>query len=447
MINKTLKETQLSDGTKISDLVDAEKGIISPRIFSDQEIYDLEQEKIFSKVWNFVAHETEIPNEGDYVTRFVANDPVIVVREAENKINVLLNVCMHKGMHLCRTDAGNTKNFRCIYHGWTYKSDGTLMGAPAAKEAYKGAFDRNQFKLVNARVERYAGLIFATFNQDAPSLDEYLGDMKWYIDLYFNRTPLGMEVLGEPARWIIKANWKSAADNFASDSYHTVMTHYSGVELGQLPPNPMFASFGVQVAMENGHGIGVIGAPPNIPLPEYLALPQEIVEAAHAKLTEPQLEALRRSNFVPGNVFPNFSLLNVMQLPGLEENEYPVPFMSMRVWQPKGPNEFELLSWFLVEKEAPQEFKEASRDNYIRNFGASGMFEADDAEVWSGIARVTKGVTAKKELKLHYIMGLDAEHEPGNWPGPGKKIAQTTYTEQNSRNFFGYWAKLMSEES
>ena len=111
---------------------------------------------------------------------------------------------------------------------------------------------KNQFKLVNARVERYAGLVFATFNQDAPSLDEYLGDMKWYIDLYFNRTPLGMEVVGEPARWIIKANWKSAADNFASDSYHTVMTHYSGVELGQLPPNPMFASFGVQVAMENG---------------------------------------------------------------------------------------------------------------------------------------------------------------------------------------------------
>ena len=143
MINKTLKETQLSDGTKISDLVDAEKGIISPRIFSDQEIYDLEQEKIFSKVWNFVAHETEIPNVGDYVTRFVANDPVIVVREAENKINVLLNVCMHKGMHLCRTDAGNTKNFRCIYHGWTYKSDGTLMGAPAAKEAYKGAFEKS----------------------------------------------------------------------------------------------------------------------------------------------------------------------------------------------------------------------------------------------------------------------------------------------------------------
>ena len=157
-----------------------------------------------------------------------------------------------------------------------------------------------------------------------------------------------MEVVGEPARWIIKANWKYAADNFASDSYHTVMTHYSGVELGQLPPNPMFASFGVQIAMENGHGIGVIGAPPNIPLPEYLALPQEIVEAAHAKLTEPDnWKQLRRSNFVPGNVFPNFSLLNVMQLPGLEENEYPIPFMSMRVWQPKGPNEIELLSWFL----------------------------------------------------------------------------------------------------
>ena len=124
MINKTIKETQLSDGTKISDLVDAEKGIISPRIFSDQEIYDLEQEKIFSKVWNFVAHETEIPNVGDYVTRFVANDPVIVVREAENKINVLLNVCMHKGMHLCRTDVG----IRKISVAFTMAGPTRLMG-------------------------------------------------------------------------------------------------------------------------------------------------------------------------------------------------------------------------------------------------------------------------------------------------------------------------------
>ena len=96
-------------------------------------------------------------------------------------------VCIKECTFAVRT-SGNTKNFRCIYHGWTYKADGAVWEHLRAKEAYKGAFDRNQFKLVNARVERYAGLIFATFNQDAASLDEYLGDMKWYIDLYFDRT-------------------------------------------------------------------------------------------------------------------------------------------------------------------------------------------------------------------------------------------------------------------
>lgn len=445
MENQTLQDVKLSDGTKINDLVNADEGLISPRIFSDAEIHQLELEKIFAKVWNFVAHETEIPNKGDFVTRYIGNDRVIVVREEIDKINVLLNVCMHKGMHLCRTDSGNGKNFRCIYHGWTYKTDGSLVGAPAAKEAYKGAFEKNNFKLVNARVETYAGLVFATFNEDAPSLNEWLGDAKFYLDCYFDRTPQGMEVVGPPMRWVINANWKSAADNFASDSYHTLMTHYSGVELGQLPPNPMFASHGVQVALDNGHGIGIVGAPPNIPLPEYLALPEEVVTEVKKKLTEQQLETLRRSNFVPGNIFPNLSILNVMQLPGLEENEVPIPFMTMRVWIPRGPQELELISWFLVEKEAPQWFKDQSRDNYIRNFGASGMFEADDAEIWTGIARVTQGVTARQKLKLQYIMGLDADHDPKDWPGPGK-ITHTTYTEENSRNFFGQWAKLMSEE-
>ena len=113
-----------------------------------------------------------------------------------------------------------------------------LQACPAQKEAYGDTLDRNNYKLIQARVESYGGLIFATFNEEAPSLDEWLGDMKFYIDIYFNRTPQGMEVVGPPQRWVITANWKSAADNFASDSYHAVMAHASGVALGQVPPDP-----------------------------------------------------------------------------------------------------------------------------------------------------------------------------------------------------------------
>ena len=79
MVNKTLDD-RLSDGTKISDLTVPEEGIISSKVWSDPEIFDFELKKVFAKTWNFVAHETEIPNTNDYVTRFVGNDRVIAVR-------------------------------------------------------------------------------------------------------------------------------------------------------------------------------------------------------------------------------------------------------------------------------------------------------------------------------------------------------------------------------
>ena len=126
-----------------------------------------------------------------------------------------------------------------------------------------------------------------------PPLDEWLGDMKFYIDIYFNRTPQGMEVVGPPQRWVISANWKSAADNFSSDSYHAVMAHASGVALGEVPPNPRFTMYGKQIALQNGHGLGIVGGPPHVKLPEYLNYPEEIVNAAKEKLTPEQMEVFR----------------------------------------------------------------------------------------------------------------------------------------------------------
>ena len=444
MVNKTYQDERLSDGTKISDLTIPEEGIISSKVWSDPELYELELRRIFAKTWNFVAHETEIPNTNDYVTRFVGNDRVIVVRTEDGGVNVFLNACVHKGMHLCRQDHGNTKTFKCIYHGWTYRTNGTVAGVPAQKEAYGDTLDRNNYKLIQARVESYGGLIFATFNEEAPSLDEWLGDMKFYIDIYFNRTPQGMEVVGPPQRWVISANWKSAADNFSSDSYHAVMAHASGVALGQVPPDPRFTMYGKQIALQNGHGLGIVGGPPHVKLPEYLNYPEEIVNAAKEKLTPDQMEVFRKSNFVPGNIFPNLSFLNVMQGSQLNEQGPPQPFMTMRLWQPRGADEIEVFTWLLVDKEAPEWFKEQSKQNYIVGFGSSGTFEVDDAEVWAGMSRITKGVVAQERLELHYVMGMQNELVT-DWPGPGK-VSPTTFTEENTRNFFAQWKKFLTQK-
>ncbi|MGH7186896.1 MAG: Rieske 2Fe-2S domain-containing protein, partial [Pseudomonadota bacterium] len=120
--------------------VHPEQGEIPAAVFSDPDVYRLEQDAIFSRCWLFVAHESEVPSPGDYVTRYMGEHPVIVTRDEHGKIQVLLNVCRHRGMRICRADLGNSSHFRCPYHGFTYKNDGELIGIPFQKEIYGGDF-------------------------------------------------------------------------------------------------------------------------------------------------------------------------------------------------------------------------------------------------------------------------------------------------------------------
>jgi len=122
-----------------------------------------------------------------------------------------------------RVDDGNAKRFMCTYHGWTYRNDGALDHVPGESEAYYGALDRPSLGLIEARVETYAGIVFATWAKDAPSLDAYLGDAPWYLDTVFNRRDGGMQALG-PMKWLEPVNWKTMVDNW-SDNYHVLTSH------------------------------------------------------------------------------------------------------------------------------------------------------------------------------------------------------------------------------
>jgi phenylpropionate dioxygenase-like ring-hydroxylating dioxygenase large terminal subunit len=123
-------------------LVNAREGLVSPRIFVDPEIYRQEQERIFTRTWLYVAHESEIPQSGDFVTRTMGEDSVIVARGADGKIRVFLNACRHRGMPVCREDMGKTSSFVCGYHGWRFGISGELIGVPFF-EGYQGKLDKS----------------------------------------------------------------------------------------------------------------------------------------------------------------------------------------------------------------------------------------------------------------------------------------------------------------
>ena len=106
----------------------------------------------------------------------MGEDPVLVMRDSQGQVHALLNVCRHRGNRLCRADAGNAASFTCSYHGWTYRNDGRLVGVPYLKEAYYGALERENWGLIPvAQLDSYKGLLFATFDPDAPPLTRVPG--------------------------------------------------------------------------------------------------------------------------------------------------------------------------------------------------------------------------------------------------------------------------------
>ena len=151
--------------SRLQQDMDLDAGRIPAYLFNDPQVYQRELETIFERCWQCVGHASEVPEPGDYVTRYLGPDPVIVVRSEDSQVRVLLNVCRHRGMRICRSDLGNSAHFRCPYHGWTYRNDGQLTGVPYQQLAYGDTLDRTAIQLREARVAEYGGLIFATWDE------------------------------------------------------------------------------------------------------------------------------------------------------------------------------------------------------------------------------------------------------------------------------------------
>lgn len=416
------------------------RGQLPLAVFSDPALYALEKERIFARTWAFLAHESEIPQPGDFVLRYIADDGFIVTRGDDGQVRALFNACRHRGRQVCRAERGRAARFTCPYHGWTYKNTGALIGVPHQQAIYgEAGLDRAQWGLLEApRVECWRGWIFATLDAQAPPLGAYLGGMAWYLDFYTNKSAAGLQVVGAPQRWVVQANWKLGTDNFIGDDYHVAITHRSAMDSGLLPvPNPDFLFDGVQFTA--GVGGGAFAKMPY----SLLGYPEAMVETLKQNLTPAQARLVEQGLFLGNSaLFPNLSFLNAPA--SLRPGGAPTPFFTLRVWRPLGPDQTEIWSWFLVEKDAPPAFKQASYRAYVLSFGSSGMLEQDDTENWMTITRAARGHMARK-LHLNYQMGLDHLSPVPDWPGPGVAYP-LGYTECNQRAFWQTWLRYLTEE-
>ncbi len=208
-------------------------------VYTDESIHQLELERLFYKNhWCYVGLEAEIPEPGDFKRTVIGERSVIMVRDDDGEINVVENVCAHRGMRFCRKKHGNTKELVCPYHQWSYSLKGDLQGVPFRRGVKQDGkvqggmpkdFKPADHSLTKLRVAQRGGVVFATFDQEMESFEAFVGpEMLHYFDRMFNGRKLTL--LGYNKQRI-PGNWKLMMENI-KDPYHPGLLHTWFVTFG-----------------------------------------------------------------------------------------------------------------------------------------------------------------------------------------------------------------------
>ncbi|WP_369856654.1 aromatic ring-hydroxylating dioxygenase subunit alpha [Candidatus Thalassolituus haligoni] len=209
------------------------------RVYTDGAIYQQELDKLFYRNhWCYVGLAAEIPNSGDFKRTVIGERSVIMVRAADDSIQVIENVCAHRGMRFCREKQGTAKSFVCPYHQWNYDLAGNLQGVPfrrgvkqdgQVKGGMPNDFNPANHSLTQLRVAQRGGVVFATFDHEMESFEDFVGpEMLHYFDRMFNGRQL--KILGYNKQRI-PGNWKLMMENI-KDPYHPGLLHTWFVTFG-----------------------------------------------------------------------------------------------------------------------------------------------------------------------------------------------------------------------
>ena len=191
---------------------------LEPRHYRDPEITELEEQRIFARNWQLVSHVNRLPNPGDYLTSTAGSQPVLVLRDEHDELRAFRNVCRHRGSRLLSGSGQCGKAIRCRYHGWTYRTDGELIGVPEGRSIL--GLDKSKLGLFPARVETFCGLVFVNLDVHARPLADQLAGLRERLE------PYGIEKLEPCGEWhnTQPSNWKIVIDNY-NEGYHVPIAH------------------------------------------------------------------------------------------------------------------------------------------------------------------------------------------------------------------------------
>lgn len=389
-------QTVGSKDAALADCVWPAEGLnaIPDWVYTSQEVYDREIERIFhGDTWNYVALEAEIPNSGDYKRSFVGATPVVVSRAQDGSIHVFENRCAHRGAEFCRNSQGNTKEFVCPYHQWSYDLKGNLQGVPFKRGVNKSGgmprdFRNEDHGLRKLNVTAHHGVVFASYSDKVEPIEEYLTpEILEDFNVAFPGKPL--KILGY-YRNEVPCNWKMYHENL-KDPYHATLLHSFLVVFGLL----VAGNKSVMLA-DSKHGRhGIMGSAKTDDL--YAAISEETKKEMRSFSDGIRLRDERFLNFIKEfdspwsvtmqTVWPNLVVQREMNT------------MGVRQIVPNGPNSM-IMEWTMFGYADDTEEMTRHRLRQGNLMGPSGFLGLEDNEamkfVQEGVRRSSSNVNIIK---------------------------------------------------
>ena len=419
----TASQSPRTAGEPLARFARADGSRVPYGVFTSPEIYEREQERIFrGPVWSFLGLEAEIRQPGDFKSTFIGDTPVVMTRTDQGGLAAWVNRCAHRGAMVCRQLRGNAASHTCVYHQWRYDLEGNLFGVPflrglGGQAGMPADFDRAAHGLRKLRVDSYAGLVFATFSDAAPSLADYIGPvMGGFIDRIFHKP---VEYLG-CTRQYSNSNWKLYLEN-VKDPYHASLLH-----LFHTTFNIYRVGMKAHCVTDGEHGLHSI----------IMAIKQQDRAETSGAYKEQKIRS-----FDSGFALEDDSILALIpEYEVLASNHIQPIFPQLVIQQihntlvarqllPKGPDHFELVFHFFGYEDDDAELRKL-RIKQANLVGPAGYISMEDTEATE---LVQQGVARDAAASSVVDMARDAPDQ-----------SDTLITESLIRSFWTGYQKLMA---
>ncbi|MFO1317984.1 MAG: Rieske 2Fe-2S domain-containing protein [Burkholderiales bacterium] len=418
---------------QLSDLIRPDR--IHRDVYVSDAVYEQERERLWKRAWVYAGHVSQIPNAGDYITVDIAGDPLVLVRRHDGTVHGLRNRCAHKGARLVSAPSGNVgKVFRCPYHAWTYRTDGSLL-APPRREGYAGT----DFPTCDAAkgiapvpgLACHRGFVFVRLSQDGPSFDAYAGtEVLRALDHLADRSPSGeLEVAGGCLRTVIRANWKLYLENI-NDAMHPVTAHASASEAafavwnahpeGSPPPMAMqqLLPFGSGYDFYDGIGARVL------PNGHSILGTRSSLHVSYADLPEYEPAMITAHGAERTREILSFTPQNVILYPGLSFKASP---QALRVIRPLGADRTVIEAWSFRPKRAPAALLQRAALYNRLVFSPMSVVAHDDIHLFESIQQAVK-TDGNPWISLHRnFVASDRDDETRDVGGMDEALMRNQY--------------------